>query len=144
MHTNRFDQYGQPIFICPLCGEDHEGFNRRRGQMARYGIAAETPASFVCSLCAEIIENLSAIAHGGAPTSWTNLDKPSGYQKKPIPEALRWQVFERDGMKCKKCGSQSWLRADHIVPEIAGGEATLDNLQTLCRSCNSKKGKRAA
>lgn len=64
--------------------------------------------------------------------------------KTVIPEGLRWEVFERDGHKCKHCGSGRWLRADHIVPECRGGPTTLDNLQTLCRSCNSRKGARAA
>ena len=32
------------------------------------------------------------------------------------------------------------LCADHIVPESKGGITALENLQTRCRSCNSKKG----
>jgi 5-methylcytosine-specific restriction endonuclease McrA len=28
---------------------------------------------------------------------------------------------------------------DHIVPKSAGGQDTLDNLQTLCASCHAKK-----
>lgn len=63
-----------------------------------------------------------------------------GYQKAPIPEALRWQVFERDAFTCVKCGSRRMLRADHIYPERLGGETTLSNLQTLCHICNSRKG----
>ncbi len=64
------------------------------------------------------------------------------YRKKPIPEELRWKVFSRDGHKCRHCGSGEMLRADHIIPESKGGEMTLENLQTLCRSCNSRKGNR--
>jgi len=33
--------------------------------------------------------------------------------------------------------------SDIMFPEALGGEATLENLQTLCKSCNSRKGKRA-
>ena len=32
------------------------------------------------------------------------------------------------------------LRADDIIPESKDGEASMDNLQTLCMSCNSWKG----
>lgn len=47
-----------------------------------------------------------------------------------------------DGFKCLRCDTREMLRADHIHPEVCGGPATLDNLQTLRVSCNSKKGKK--
>jgi ribosomal protein L40E len=91
------------------------------------------------------------IAHAGEPHPdfdpeayrlyRANIGKPV-YVKKVIPEALRWEVFERDGFSCKHCGARDHLRADHIIPERQGGEMTLENLQTLCRRCNSKKGGR--
>ena len=28
----------------------------------------------------------------------------------------------------------------HVYPEVRGGSSELDNLQTLCRPCNSIKG----
>ena len=65
---------------------------------------------------------------------------PVAYKKQPIPVALRWQVFERDNFTCQKCGSRQFLSADHIIPESKGGPTILENLQTLCRSCNSRKG----
>ena len=68
------------------------------------------------------------------------LKKTAPYIKEPIPEALRWEVFERDHFKCKKCGHRRFLQADHIVSEAKGGKTTLDNLQTLCGPCNRKKG----
>lgn len=57
-----------------------------------------------------------------------------------IPIALRWQVFERDNFTCLGCGSRRLLSADHIFPLSKGGQTILENLQTLCRSCNSRKG----
>lgn len=62
------------------------------------------------------------------------------YLKQRIPEKLRQQVFERDEFCCVECGSRKRLNADHIVPERHGGKAELDNLQTLCKPCNSEKG----
>jgi len=62
--------------------------------------------------------------------------------KVPIPKNVRWAVWERDDFTCRHCGSRSDLAVDHIIPESAGGAAVLTNLQTLCRSCNSRKGTR--
>lgn len=68
------------------------------------------------------------------------------YKKQPIPPRLRWDVFARDDFTCKHCGSKgsgdSMLHADHVVPESKGGPTTIENLQTLCGSCNSRKGAR--
>ena len=61
-------------------------------------------------------------------------------KKKKTCQELRLQVFERDAYRCKHCGTQENLRVDHIHPESKGGLATMDNLQTLCTTCNSKKG----
>ncbi len=45
--------------------------------------------------------------------------------------------------RCVSCGGFKDLTCDHIHPESKGGPTTLDNLQTMCRPCNSKKGVRA-
>jgi 5-methylcytosine-specific restriction endonuclease McrA len=42
--------------------------------------------------------------------------------------------------KCNFCGSENNPSIDHIIPISKGGKETLDNLQVLCISCNSKKG----
>ncbi|WP_394651378.1 HNH endonuclease [uncultured Acinetobacter sp.] len=65
-----------------------------------------------------------------------------GYKKKRISQTLRMQVYERDGFACVTCGVQKNLSLDHIKPEVLGGESTLENLQTMCKSCNSRKGAR--
>jgi hypothetical protein len=60
--------------------------------------------------------------------------------KKTISPALRLMVYERDSHKCKCCNTGLSLSVDHIYPESKGGETVLDNLQTLCVSCNRRKG----
>lgn len=55
-------------------------------------------------------------------------------------KSIRLQVFERDGFKCVKCGSEIELTYDHIIPKSKGGKYSFENGQTLCRSCNNKKG----
>lgn len=56
-----------------------------------------------------------------------------------IPDDLRTAVFERDGYRCLDCGTVEQLCCDHIIPVSKGGETTEENLQTLCRPCNSRK-----
>ena len=64
------------------------------------------------------------------------------FRKQPIPAELRWAVFERDCYRCLVCASKVNLSADHIIAESKGGPTTLENLQTLCKPCNSRKGAR--
>lgn len=59
-----------------------------------------------------------------------------------IPEAIRWQVWERDNFTCQHCGSRRYLAIDHIIAVSKGGANDISNYQTLCRRCNSKKGAR--
>ena len=60
--------------------------------------------------------------------------------RKTINEELRNKIFKRDGYKCKKCGSKKDLVIDHIIPFSKGGTTEINNLQTLCKNCNKKKG----
>lgn len=62
--------------------------------------------------------------------------------REPIDASLRLAVLERDGNKCVQCGTVDDLCMDHIWPWSRGGLDTYENLQTLCRSCNSRKGAR--
>ena len=40
---------------------------------------------------------------------------------------------------CTMCGSTRDLVADHVIPLSRGGTSTPDNLQVLCRTCNTRK-----
>ena len=66
--------------------------------------------------------------------------RPAPRPKRKIPAPLRWEVFKRDDFRCRRCGTRDDLSCDHVFPEFKGGQTTLGNLQTLCRSCNSRKG----
>jgi 5-methylcytosine-specific restriction endonuclease McrA len=63
-------------------------------------------------------------------------------QRRPIPKAIRAEVFERDDYGCVLCGAEDFLTLDHVFPWSQGGEDTADNLRVLCRRCNSSKGAR--
>lgn len=49
-------------------------------------------------------------------------------------------LCESYGNKCLRCGCEGKLTADHVVPLVAGGTNKIDNIQPLCKSCNSSKG----
>jgi hypothetical protein len=59
-----------------------------------------------------------------------------------IPRRLRHEVLQRDGSRCTKCGSDSNLHVDHILPVAKGGLTQLENLQILCALHNLSKGSR--
>lgn len=44
--------------------------------------------------------------------------------------------------KGRKCFGRNYPTVDHIVPLKLGGTDTFDNVQLLCKRCNSKKGAR--
>ena len=60
---------------------------------------------------------------------------------------LRDFIFEpdKDGKRytkkatCEKCGGTEKLAVDHICPIAKGGTDCIDNKQTLCTPCNSRK-----
>lgn len=62
-----------------------------------------------------------------------------------IPDALRAVIAERDHYRCAYCLTSEAncglrMHLDHIIPEIAGGETTHENLCLACFSCNIYKG----
>jgi HNH endonuclease len=57
-------------------------------------------------------------------------------------KAVLLALVARDGAQCAHCAAQNDLSIDHITPLIRGGTNDLDNLQLLCRSCNSSKSDR--
>lgn len=67
------------------------------------------------------------------------VDGPNRVRKK-IPAETRCEVYARDDHRCRHCGATENLSLDHIKPWSLGGSDEPDNLQTLCRSCNSRKG----
>jgi 5-methylcytosine-specific restriction endonuclease McrA len=44
--------------------------------------------------------------------------------------------------RCFVCGSDDDKTMDHIIPLHRGGTHGIGNLQILCKSCNSRKGKK--
>jgi hypothetical protein len=57
-------------------------------------------------------------------------------------DAIFLEIGRRDGFQCQHCNATKDLAIDHIKPLILGGSNDLDNLQILCRTCNSRKSDR--
>lgn len=66
----------------------------------------------------------------------------SGLERAPIPQEVRLAVYRRDGFRCVTCGTRERLTLDHIYPWSLGGSDDESNLQTMCHSCNARKGAR--
>ena len=63
--------------------------------------------------------------------------------KRSFDNSLKRIAYERQNGICPHCGKHydiSEMEGDHIVPWWRGGRTTLDNLQMLCKKCNSGKG----
>lgn len=62
----------------------------------------------------------------------------------PVSRTLRTLIAEWDKRRCaycltteENCGLR--MHVDHIIPEVAGGLSTLDNVCSACFSCNVAK-----
>jgi 5-methylcytosine-specific restriction protein A len=52
---------------------------------------------------------------------------------------LRPQILARDGWRCRECGAIA-EHVDHVIAKANGGSDHPSNLQSLCSSCNLRKG----
>ena len=69
--------------------------------------------------------------------------------RETIPAEIRRQIYQRDSYTCVLCGSIGegtthaekieGFEIDHIKPNAAGGDSSIQNLQVLCRKCNTSK-----
>ena len=73
--------------------------------------------------------------------------EPKGHH---IPDALREQVWIRDGGRCtfvsdsgRRCSAEGTLDIDHKLPVGKGGATTLENLRLLCPAHNQYEADRA-
>ena len=64
-----------------------------------------------------------------------------------IPSSLRQLVIQRAKDRCEYCclsqvGQAATFHIDHIIPVMAGGATTSDNLALACVSCSLRKSAR--
>lgn len=133
-----------PRKVCSMSDDQSSAFGDELARWAKERAKAERK---VRRLVSQLVEASAVLDYSidGVPiadaVAFEVPSRPARYKKKPVRNALRTECFERDGYRCVVCGSQKALRPDHVLAEFHGGEATLENLQTLCQSCNSSKGK---
>lgn len=76
---------------------------------------------------------------GGPPIFPGQSEPPS---RDELTDQEKQQLFRRDGNQCLACGATKYLQADHVHAVYFAGSNRLDNLQTLCKICNGRKGTR--
>lgn len=67
---------------------------------------------------------------------------PRDDARKPIGPKLRFAILQRDGFRCRYCGTPAAtaeLQVDHVVPVAKGGTNDPANLVTACWLCNIGK-----
>ncbi|HEY2848313.1 MAG TPA: HNH endonuclease signature motif containing protein [Gemmatimonadaceae bacterium] len=86
-------------------------------------------------------ERQSAAADSPAPKA-KYPQSPRRKQAQETTRKIRFDVFMRDGFKCRYCGRSPpavELHVDHVVPISKGGSDDLSNLAASCVDCNFGK-----
>lgn len=68
-----------------------------------------------------------------------------GKERAKVTKDVKMTIYKAYNGKCCRCGKEleTWeMTIDHILPISRGGTSDIDNLQLMCKSCNSKKGTR--
>jgi HNH endonuclease len=60
--------------------------------------------------------------------------------QRQIDQWIAWEVFERDGYRCRYCGKKAPLTVDHVILWEQGGATVTENLISSCRRCNKLRG----
>lgn len=94
--------------------------------------------------CREYSKQYEQTLNGKEKTMNRKLKRRKYYDSQnPINFKEVKEKFDRLGNRCVVCGSCENITIDHIVPLSKGGTNETDNLQPLCKSCNSAKGNKS-
>lgn len=74
-------------------------------------------------------------------TSWVKAFLNKGDRRKPIPESIKTELYNKQNGRCAVCGEELGNdgHVDHIIPWTLVGDELPDNYQYLCSSCNESK-----
>lgn len=79
----------------------------------------------------------------GVRASLVTRSKKYEVECKATIEDLRELIYEAYGTPCKYCGRLMTIRnlvMDHTIPISKGGTSNKENLQIICKPCNTMKG----
>lgn len=114
----------------PLCGEERAWFIQTIGKRSRGDITAVQREA-----CKVLLDYL---APGWMADDLDLADWLVNRSAAPGQQSWSQVVKERDGYKCRCCGSKEQLHAHHILPWLQAAELRFDvsNGVTLCYSCH--------
>lgn len=121
---------------CTKCSKKTE----RANEIQDIGIFCQK--CFMSELGRAFFSMETALIRGIVDIDYPNKKTSKTIERSRITNAIRYKVLNRDGFKCKACGSKAGdtqLVVDHIIPISKGGKSNFDNLQALCFTCNSGK-----
>lgn len=148
----RFTAYRRDSIYCSaLCRPVPQYAPREKVTRSCLGcgrVVIGTAAKLKCLSCVRKESRASYRAKHGRVKKHRERAKRFGVSYEPINPMV---VFDRDGWRCQVCGIRTPKRLrgsfdaaapelDHRIPMSRGGSHTWDNVQTCCRSCNSRKG----
>lgn len=88
-----------------------------------------------------ILDLLSAERDGFTAVQRATGQVPKKLQRPAIPVDVKRKVFQRDGYRCRYCGTyEASFEVDHMLPWSRGGTHALENLTIACAPCNRSKG----
>jgi hypothetical protein len=148
------------ILMCGLCAHHHQRFHRacflnvqaceiaaERGNAAGIYSSEQIMAREAISEPIMFSDNQLDVLERrgrGLESLWDSAYDPEMANDPDTITTMQWQdllIRQRD--RCNACGVRTELTADHIIPRAQGGGHNAGNIQGLCRSCNSAKGKRS-
>lgn len=135
------EQRSNPCVLTPVPSSKYATNGRRYWvfQDAVYSSIADLKPDEVKALITEEEDRINAKVSRSLERAQRK-GKDEGIGRQPIPDDVKMFVWQRDGGRCVKCGSNQCLEFDHIIPVVMGGANTSRNLQLLCEPCNRSKG----
>ena len=148
MLSNEINISDERLFDNILTLWQHFGRQPRRSELARApSIISQSPYNRRFRSWTSALEAFTTYANASvtdAPLRHETVVARHSTSRDPSIR-LRWKVLQRDRFTCRGCGASPALKpgvelhVDHNKPWSEGGETVLENLQTLCATCNLSK-----